>query len=229
MAAVSLDLAGRITALIIAVLFVGRYGAGLYAWTTENRLEGPAYDVIKRLPGGVELRRYDEYNVAEVVIGKPGLREASAQGFRLCARYLFGSNRPRKGFMGSSPQGSGPEKMEMTAPVRLVGDARKTRVSFVMSRNRKISSLPVPLDSKVQLRRVAPHYAAFVRFNGSPPSDDKVAKKKEAVLSALKRYGEGAHAVKDSPALVYGYHDPFLVPSVLRRNEVGVYIDGVRS
>ena len=26
--------------------------------------------------------------------------------------------------------------------------------------------------------------------------------------------------------LVYGYHDPFMTPNFLRRNEVGVYVDG---
>ncbi|KAJ1618938.1 SOUL hem-binding protein [Pavlovales sp. CCMP2436] len=121
--------------------------------------------------------------------------------------------------------------MEMTAPVRqsvAPRGRREVKVSFLMSKKRTLGSLPVPRDAKVKLRSVPAHFAAFKRFNGPPPTDAVVAKKEAVVLKALAETG-GVAAVRPvagGETLVYGYHDPFLVPSLLRRNEVGVMVEG---
>lgn len=211
-----------------------RYTGGLYAWVTENRLEQPAYTVVRRLQNGVEVRRYEPYNVAEATM-KASYKEATTNGFRLCAGYLFGKNTPRKSGGGlflrrpdATPGNAPGEKMEMTAPVRQkllpARGARTVKVSFVMSKKRTLGSLPIPRDAKVQLRVVPAHYAAFVRFNGPPPSDATIAKKEAVVREALAASGGAVRAAPSAETLVYGYHDPFLVPNLLRRNEVGVQV-----
>ena len=50
-----------------------------------------------------------------------------------------------------------------------------------------------------------------------------MAKERGRILQALKEAGLRPTA---DETLVYGYHDPFMTPNFLRRNEVGVYVDG---
>jgi hypothetical protein len=216
-------------AAYLLLAFTGlRYTGGVYAWITENRLEQPPYAVVDTLPGGVEVRRYDAITIAETTI-EGSFREATSSGFRLCAGYIFGKNTPRRnaGMLAASIEG---EKMAMTAPVRQAVQAgsggKKIKVSFVMSAKRPLSSLPIPRDAKVRLRTLAPHYAAFKRFNGPPPTDKTVAKMEAAVRSALESTGGKLRPRANAETIVQGFHDPFAVPNLLRRNEVGLMIEG---
>lgn len=165
---------------------------------------------------------------AEATI-KASFKDATSNGFRLCAAYLFGKNSPRASsgffFRKPLPDNVAGEKMEMTAPVRQkLLPNKRVKVSFVMPRKRTLGSLPIPRDSKVQLRAVPAHYAAFKRFNGPPPSDATVAKKEAIVRKALAASGGAIRPVPGTETLVYGFHDPFLVPNLLRRNEVGLAV-----
>ena len=58
------------TAVLSLLAFFGalRLGLGLYAWRAANVLEKPAYSVLQRLPGGVEIRKYEPYLIAETTI-----------------------------------------------------------------------------------------------------------------------------------------------------------------
>lgn len=218
---------GQIAAYLVLAFTGLRYTGGVYAWITENRLEQPTYSVVETLPGGIELRRYDAITIAETTIDGT-LREAASNGFRLCAGYIFGKNKPRNAGL-LAPAGQG-EKMAMTAPVRQAVQSgrggKKVKVSFVMSRSRPLNSLPIPRDAKVRLRTLAPHYAAFKKFSGPPPSDEKVAKMEADVRAALERTGGKIRPLANAETLVLGYHDPFAVPNFLRRNEVGLMIEG---
>jgi hypothetical protein len=95
-----------------------------------------------------------------------------------------------------------------------------------MSAKRPLSLLPIPRDAKVRLRTLAPHYAAFKRFNGPPPTDKTVAKMEAAVRSALESTGGKLRPRANAETIVQGFHDPFAVPNLLRRNEVGLMIEG---
>lgn len=202
---------------VLGTLTAGRFGLGIYAWQAAEKLARPSYHVVQRLSGGIELRRYDGYVVAEATINTPSMREASSAGFRKVAGFIFGKNRPRR-FSGRS----GATKMAMTAPVRMEVEAEQTRVSFVMSANETLQSLPVPMDSSITLRKEKPCFAAFAKFSGAPPTESLIAKKRQAVISALE--ASGLQPTKDGETLVYGYHDPFITPNFLRKNEVGVRI-----
>ena len=248
---------GRVAVGALTALASLRYGAGIYAWREANRLETPSYEIVRTLPGGVELRRYDPYIVAETTVeGSVGWRDGASQGFRACAGYIFGKNAPPprsglKGIWGERKGAGGGEKMAMTAPVRVsatgagscrgetmamtapvrsssrgVPDGGPTRVSFVIGSKYDLKSVPRPLDGSVSLRKVKGHYLATRRFSGPPPKDERVQKERARIESAMGRGGiKAAKGKEGEETLVYGYHDPFITPNVLRRNEVAVLVD----
>ena len=156
-----------------------------------------------------------------MAFGRP-MRESTGTGFRQVASYLFGQNQPR-GQPKALPAGAG-EKMSMTAPVRSSEDGKRTKISFVLPSKFSLRTAPLPLDRKVRLRQVAPHYLAARAFSGPPPGEGRVQRERERVLRALG--DRSLRPASGAETLVYGYHDPFMTPNFLRKNEVGVYVDG---
>jgi hypothetical protein len=227
---------GRVIVAAAAVLATARYGAGFYFYKQTEKLERPKYTVLRELPNGVELRQYEPYLIAETTVDGTGFREPTAQGFQACAGYIFGKNKGPKeaekmamtapvrvtGGDSSSKEPSG-EKMAMTAPVRVDGNKKKTKVSFVMGSKYTLKTLPTPLDKKVKLRQVPAHTLAVRTFSGPPPKDDRVAAEREKVEEALRKENMKP---KSDETLVYGYHDPFITPNFLRRNEVALLVEG---
>ncbi|KAL3905554.1 MAG: hypothetical protein SGARI_004406, partial [Bacillariaceae sp.] len=198
---------------ILAAVFTARYAGGLYAYIQTEKLERPSYEVIANLADGVELRRYEPYIIAETTVNETGFREAGRAGFFPCAEYIFGKNKARK-------WGGKNEKMSMTAPVRLEGGENKnTKVSFVIGSNYTLKTVPKPLENKIKLRRVSAHTLAVRSFSGPPPKDARVLKEREKLVSVLADAGISIQN-DDSTTLVYGFHDPFITPNILRRNEV---------
>lgn len=232
----------------IAVLASLRYGTGLYAWRETEKLERPSYEVIAKLPDGIEIRRYEPYMIAETTVDGVGFREPTASGFRACAEYIFGKNKKAKRWSltglltsqealsgekmamtapvrvsGESPNKVG-EKMAMTAPVRVSGGTKKTRVSFVIGKNYNMKTAPIPLNSNVKLREIPAHTLAVRTFSGPPPKDERVIRERALIDKALAKAGVKVKC--NSETLVYGYHDPFITPNILRRNEVAVLVEG---
>ena len=99
------------------------------------------------------------------------------------------------------------------------------RVSFVIGSDYTLKTVPKPMEKKVTLRQVPAHTLAVKKFSGKPPSDERVQKQRERLQSALKKADIEVQNGDDT-TLVYGYHDPFITPNILRRNEVAVVIDG---
>lgn len=64
--------------MLLTILGAGRLGIGIFAFRAANALERPNYQVLRRLPGGVELRRYEPYVIAETTVEAPTMREAGA-------------------------------------------------------------------------------------------------------------------------------------------------------
>ena len=171
-----------------------------------------------------QLRKYEDYLVAEVTFKRPPtMKEVSSGGFRKVAGYIFGKNRVRG-------RGAASQKMAMTAPVRMElkggNEAlEEVKLSFVMGGNYTEKTLPIPDDSDVKIKKVPAQYIAAVAFNGPPPKEEKVAQKRKAVLARLAQSSALGKAPEPSvETLVYGYHDPFITPNFLRKNEVGVVV-----
>jgi hypothetical protein len=225
---------GKVIVGSVAVLTSVRYGTGIYAWRETEKLERPVYTVIQKLSDGVELRRYEPYLIAETTVDGVGFREPTADGFRTCAGYIFGKNTPRRGaskgekmamtapvrVSGDAPVG---EKMAMTAPVRVDGGNKKTKVSFVIGSKYSLKTVPKPVNKNVKLRQVPAHTLAVRTFSGPPPKDERVLREREKVQKALE---EVRMTPKTQETLVYGYHDPFITPNFLRRNEVALLVEG---
>lgn len=227
-------LLGKLVVGSFAVLGSLRVGAGVYFWRETEKLERPQYTVLQKLPNNVEIRKYEPYLIAETTVEGSGFKQPTADGFRACAGYIFGKNKPRR---GSGEEG---EKMSMTAPVRVSGtgpsvDATetcdpkdKTKVSFVIGSKYSLRTAPKPMDSNVKIRKIPSHTLAVKTFSGPPPKDDRVMAERAKIDQSLSKAGITPQAKKGAQGetLVYGYHDPFITPNWLRRNEVAVLIEG---
>lgn len=241
---------GKVAVGFVAVLTSVRYGAGLYFWRVTEQLERPVYDVVQRLPGNVEVRRYEPYLVAETSVvaaagddGKQNedYRKSTGDGFRVCAGYIFGKNKSVEKMAMTAPVrstvasvrddddggGGGGEKMAMTAPVRVTGagggGGAGTKVSFVVGSKYTLKTAPKPVDANVKLRQIPSHTLAVRSFSGPPPMEKRIRKERAVLEKELEKKDLKP---KNDETLVYGYHDPFLTPNFLRRNEVAVILEG---
>ncbi|CAB9514966.1 SOUL heme-binding protein [Seminavis robusta] len=229
-------LAARITVGIFAALGTLRFGTGIYFWRVTEALERPTYTVVEKLDNGVEIRQYEPYLIAETTVDGVGFKKPTSDGFRACAGYIFGKNKPQGASWfaskGAEPE---PEKMAMTAPVRVSGGAsssssesitmKKTKVSFVIGTKYSLKTVPTPLDNKVNIRQVPGHTLAVRTFSGPPPADARVEKERAKIETALAKAGRQVPGASEE-TLVYGYHDPFITPNFLRRNEVALVVEG---
>jgi len=133
-------------------------------------------------------------------------------------------------------------KMAMTTPVRVLAkpSSKKAKVSFVIGSEYTLSNVPRPIDKNVTIREIPVHYAAVRTFSGPPPTDERVGKERSRINAALEKANLvpassslfsflpswlSSNNDDNDDTLVYGYHDPFITPNFLRRNEVLVTID----
>ncbi|MCI4428242.1 MAG: heme-binding protein [Burkholderiales bacterium] len=176
--------------------------------------EEPRYSVVR---GGdvFEVRRYEPYLVAEVVVPGPA-DEAGNQGFRILADYIFGANKSAVKMPMTAPvtQTPTPLRLDMTAPVTQSATADGFRVQFMMPSGFALATLPEPLNAQIVLREVTQRTYAVIRYSGSW-SQDNDEKHLERLRNALAREGI---ATQGEPVLSR-YNAPF-VPPFLRRNEV---------
>jgi hypothetical protein len=169
------------------------------------------------------------------------MRKAGGKGFGKCASYIFGQNISKN---NQNNNMENEEKMQMTAPVRSVGEisntnnekmamtapvrsvagnkATKTKISFVIGSKYTLKTVPKPKDPAVKVKTVGEHCLAAVTFAGPPPSDERITKERDLILETLEKEGIKA---KGKDTMVYGYHDPVITPNWLRRNEVAVMVD----
>jgi len=154
------------------------------------------YDVVKQLANSsVEIRRYHECALADVVVNAD-YQNAGSMGFRPLVTYISRNN------------------IAMTAPVIQEPKDTSWIVSFVMPEGMKIENMPVPADSKVNLRTVSEHLAAALTFSGVT-SESKVKKMEAQLRSALK-----VANIESKGAIRIARFDPPWKPSFMRKNEV---------
>jgi hypothetical protein len=176
--------------------------------------EEPSYQVVREF-SGIEVREYAAYTVAEVVVAGPA-GEAGGQAFPVLAGYIFGKNKGERKFDMTAPvtQTAAPVKMEMTAPVTQSVQAGGFLVQFVLPKGVTVANAPEPLDARIQLREVAPHQVAVLRYSGfwSEANDNEQLLKLQSALKAANLVWTG------DP--VFSKYDPPFKPWFLRRNEV---------
>jgi len=179
--------------------------------------EEPKYSVLEKEPP-FEVRSYAPMIVAEVQV-EGDLDEASGQGFRLIAAYIFGQNKVSEKIAMTTPvtiEEKSPQsaKIAMTVPVVIEPKAGKWTVSFVMPSEYTMESIPKPINSQVQLRQIPAVKKAVISFTGFY-NEQKVAEKTlelEQWMKARNLYPSGA------PNFAR-YNPPWTLP-FMRRNEV---------
>lgn len=182
--------------------------------------EEPTYVVMQKNEV-FEVRRYEPYVVAEVVVPGPA-SEAGNQGFGILAGYIFGKNKgDRKLEMAApvaqtsvTPAAPEPVKLDMTAPVAQSATAGGFLLQFVMPRGYTAATLPEPLDARVTLRDEPGKTVAVIRYSGGwsqASYDENLVKMRQALLAAgLKTEGEPIFSRYNSP----------MMPAFWRRNEI---------
>jgi hypothetical protein len=182
--------------------------------------EEPAFTVVQKTEV-FEVRRYEPYVVAEVVVPGPA-SEAGNQGFGILAGYIFGKNKgERKLEMTApvaqtplTPVAAEPVKLDMTAPVAQQATSGGFLLQFVMPRGYTLATLPEPLDARIKLRDVPAQTVGVIRYSGGwsqASYDENLAKLRQALAAAnLKTAGEPIFSRYNSP----------MMPAFWRRNEI---------
>ena len=144
---------------LVAFTFVGA------AMATEE----PKFTVLEKEPP-FEVRSYAPMIVAEVQVNG-NLDDASSQGFRLIAAYIFGQNQVNEKIAMTAPvtvedQVVKSAKIAMTVPVGIEPNAGKWTVSFVMPSEYTMDTIPKPINPLVQLRQIPAVKKAVILFSG---------------------------------------------------------------
>jgi hypothetical protein len=180
-------------------------------------IEEPKFSVLEKNPP-FELRSYAPMILAEAQT-EGDLDEASSQGFRLIAGYIFGQNQVSEKIAMTVPvaveeQPPKSAKIAMTAPVNIESNAGKWTVSFVMPSEYTMESLPKPLNPRVQLRQIPAVKRAVIIFTGFN-SENKVAEKTLELEEWMRSKNLQAVGV---PRFAR-YNPPWSIP-FMRRNEI---------
>ena len=181
--------------------------------------EQPKYDVQVK-DGAFELRHYQPYIVAEVVVGGDQ-GQAIQAGFRKLAAYIFGGNQGKAKIAMTAPVAQKPqgEKIAMTAPVAQSPAAPgRWTVQFMMPSSYTLDTLPRPNDPDVRLRGEPARDMAAVSFSGVA-RDKAYRERSEALLRWL-----AARGLKPSGEAILTQYDPPFTPFFVRRNEMLVEI-----
>lgn len=179
--------------------------------------EEPAYTVLQKTEV-FEVRRYEPYVVAEVIVPGPA-SEAGNQGFGILAGYIFGKNKGDKKLEMTAPvaqtaAAAAPVKLDMTAPVAQTATPGGFLLQFIMPRGYTLTTLPEPLDARVKLRDEPGKTVGVIRYSGGwsqASYDENLAKLRQALAaSSLKTEGEPIFSRYNSP----------MMPAFWRRNEI---------
>ena len=194
-------------------------GLGFVRWQLQRLFtEEPAY-TVETHTHDLELRRYPRCVRAETHVGA-GWSVALDEGFHRLAGYIFRGNATDESIAMTAPVTAHDlrrgEKLSVTAPVTTSLNHGTVTVSFTMPPGRTLSSLPRPLDDRVQLREVPERTVAVLRFSGRFTEASIQAHQSE-LLDAVEDAGFPHEAQPEFA----GYDPPWTLP-FLRRNEVWV-------
>ncbi len=183
-------------------------------------IEEPAYSVISKNQS-YEIRKYASVIVAETKVDAD-FENAGNQAFRILAGYIFGGNKSKTKIAMTAPvnqmAAAASEKIEMNAPVSMSKSQSGFLVQFTMPTQYTLETLPIPNDSRVELRQIPSRTVAVFTYSGSW-SEERYQKKLGEFELALKKNGV---TVKGSPLLAR-YNSPLQL-WFLRRNEIWIEI-----
>ncbi len=183
---------------------------------SAHAIEQPKFTVLKTTEV-FEIRKYEPYVVAEVVVAGPAT-EAGNQAFPILAGYIFGKNKGERKFDMTAPVTqtavSVPVKLEMTAPVTQTLSAEGFLVQFMMPGAYTLATLPEPLDARVKLREIPEQTVAVIKYSGTWSQTNY-----DEHLGMLKNALSQASIATQGEPVYSRYNAPF-TPWFLRTNEI---------
>ena len=166
-------------------------GWGIYQIVTTAR---PPYEVIGKLPSGVEIRQYQEQTWISAA------RAGDDASFMVLASYIFGGNKEER-------------RVAMTAPV-----ITDEKMSFILPAGMSPEEAPTPDGQAIDFSTVPARQLATLQFSWWT-TPERVQAKTNALLEVLKGHDV---ETRGRPFLMR-YNDPW-TPPFLRRNEVAIEV-----
>ena len=171
----------------------------------------------------LEIREYAPKILAQVSVNGD-FDEASSNGFKLLADFIFGNNISADG--SSKIDMTAPVVMEplsqiinMTAPVVTEGNNNEWIVSFIMPKEYSLSTLPKPNNKNIIISSVPAEKYAVIVFSGlvrKSNYDEQVNLLENFIVKRkLKTIG---------PVQIARYNPPWTLP-FFRRNELMIRIN----
>ena len=204
-----------------SVLAASAIGSLLMTSTATQAIEQPSYVVVQS-NDVYEIRKYEPYIVAEVVVPGPEA-DAGNQAFSLLGGYIFGKNKGERKLEMTAPVVQTPvtssastasTKIDMTAPVVQTPTSNGFLVQFMMPKAYTLATLPEPTDPQVKLRQVAGKTVAAHRYSGSWSQSNY-----DEHLNILKTALAKAGVKTQGEPLYSRYNAPF-TPWFMRKNEI---------
>lgn len=207
------------SAALMSAAIATAIGGVLMTSPAAQALEQPQYTVIQKSEL-YEIRKYEPYIVAEVVVPGPE-SEAGGQAFSLLGGYIFGKNKGERKLEMTAPVVQTPvaapassTKIEMTAPVVQTPTQNGFLVQFMMPTAFTLATLPEPTDAKVKLREVAGKTVAAHQYSGGW-SQSNYDEHLNILKAALTKAG-----VKTQGEPMYSRYNGPMTPWFLRKNEI---------
>ena len=143
--------------------------------------------------------------------------EASGDGFRMLADYIFGNNLSRSASVQMAGKAeAASENIAMTAPVQMDQGKKSNqwRMAFSLPSKWNLETAPVPNDQRVNLREISPERMVVLQFSGRMATQDLEEKEQELRQWAMKQGITVVGSVRTAR-----YDPPWTLP-FLRKNEV---------
>jgi SOUL heme-binding protein len=182
-------------------------------------IEETKFNVIES-EGDFELRQYPPHIVAETLV-EGDFSKVGNEAFRRLAGYINGQNRRKQTIPMTAPvsQEADSVKIPMTAPVNQERAGEKWRITFLMPAQYILETLPEPLDSRVELRKVPELLMAALKYSGTW-SKSRYEEKKKQLMGQIEKRG-----LKQIGEPLFARYNPPFTPWFLRRNEVLIRVE----
>ena len=194
----------KIIFIILGILLIAFIILQLYAMNAQKNIETYPYVVNKKYDG-FEIRSYEASLFTSVQLTGKKYKDVSSKGFSILAGYIFGGNDKN-------------QKISMTSPVAMSLDDT-VNMMFMVPKKFNKETLPTPNQSEIKFREEPAKTVAAISFGGLA-DDEKIAKYKEALISALDAEG----LVFTNKFYFLGYNSPF--EAFNRKNEIIVELEG---
>lgn len=198
-------------AAVFVLLFIWAVGSYLVI----RNIEEPKFTLVESKTG-YDIRDYEPYIIAETDV-TGDYNDATSNGFRIIADYIFGNNTSRSSIAMTAPvlESKSSEKIAMTVPVIDTEKDESTRtISFVLPSEYTLETLPMPNNPQVTITQVDSRKVVVLSFTWYPTAKRVESKKKE-LLALIEKDGLEV----DGEIQVARYNPPLSMPLVLR-NEI---------